>query len=155
MAPVPAAEECAGTVELLERSIVIGDGTDYAWDGSTSGFGTPEVRNNDVEKGHADGAVGQHDFYQVRLLTMPVSIAPATGETVTRAQLWQRWLTLKAAWAKQGDGTDITLEHTEVGFVTQYLGRPNGCVLNDIDWRAGRPLLRVLLSFRCPDPTEY
>lgn len=155
MTAVAADPECAGTMELIERSITVGDGTDYAWDGQIDGLGLPDIRNNDVDKGHADGATGQHDFYAVRTITMPVSIAPATGESVTRAQLWARWLTLKAAWAKQGDGTDLTLEHTEVGYVTQYLGRPNGCTLNDLEWRRGMNVLHVLLSFRCPDPTEY
>jgi len=155
MTAVPADEGCAGTVELIERDIMVGDGTDYAWDGQTDGLGLPEIRNNDVEKGHADGSTGQHDFYNARVISLPVSIAPAVGETVTRAQLWQRWLDLKTAWAKQGDGTDLTLEHVEVGFTTQYRGRPNGCVLNDIEWRRGMNVLHVLLSFRCPDPTEY
>lgn len=153
--PVAADETCAGTFEIPERNIIIGDGTNYAWDGATSGFGLPEVRNNDVDKGHGDGAVGQLDWYAKRTLTMPISIAPPTGTSPSRADLWQLWLDLKAAWARQGDGTDIIGEHVEVGFTTQYLGRPRGCVLNDIDWRAGRPLLRVLLTFECPDPTEY
>jgi hypothetical protein len=151
---VEADETCAGTFELVTRSIVVGDGTDYAFDGAVSGIGVPEVRNNDVDKGHGDGAITQHDFYQTRPITIPISIAPAPGESVTRAQIWQRWLTLKAAWAKSYD-VDLELVHTEVGFTTSYFGRPNGVALDDSLWRRGMPVLRVLLGFRCGDPAEY
>jgi len=141
-------------MELIERSIIVGDGTNYAWDGAISGLGL-EVRDNDVDKGHGDGAVAQLDWYPKRTITMPVSIAPPPGSSPSRADLWQLWLDLKVAWARVGDGVDLTLEHTEVGFVTQYVGRPRGAVLNDIDWRSGRPLLRVLLTFTATDPNEH
>jgi len=151
---VDADPGCAGTFELLTRSIIVGDGTDYAFDGKVDGLGVPEVRNNDVDKGHGDGAITQHDFYQTRPITIPVSIAPAPGETVSKATIWGRWLTLKTAWQKSYD-VDLELVHTEVGFVTNYFGRPSGAVLDDAAWRAGMPVLRVLLAFRCGDPAEY
>lgn len=153
--PVSADETCAGTMELIERSITIGDGTNYAWDGPITGLGTPEVRDNDVDKGHGDGAVGQLDWYAKRPIGMPVSIAPPPGTNPSKADLWQLWLDLKTAWQRVNDGTDLTLEHTEVGFTVQYRGRPSGCVLDDSLWRKGMPVLRVLLTFRCPDPNEY
>lgn len=151
---VEADPSCAGTFELVERSIIVGDGTDYAFDGLVGGLGNPEVRDNDVDKGHGDGAITQHDFYEKRLITIPVSIAPAPGESVTKAQIWQRWLTLKAAWLKSFD-VDFTLVHEEVGFTSTYFGRPTAVTLDDSLWRRGLPVLRVLLAFRCGDPTEY
>lgn len=154
MTALAADASCAGTMELVERSITIGDGTDYAWDGQITGLGEPDVRNTDVDKGHGDGAVPQHDFYGTRVLSLPVSIAPAPGESANRATLWARWTTLRTAWAKSFD-VDLTLEHTEVGSVDTYIGRPNGVTLDDSMWRRGMPVLRVLLSFRCSDPTRY
>lgn len=141
-------------MEILERNIMVGDGTDYAWDGQIGGLGEPEVRNTDVDKGHGDGATSQHDYYTVRTITLPVSIAPAPGESPSRTVLWQRWMTLRDGWVKAFD-QDLTLEHVEPGETVQYLGRPNGVTLDDSAWRRGNPLLRVLLSFRCADPTRY
>jgi hypothetical protein len=151
---IDADVSCAGTFELVGRSITIGDGTDYAFDGTTSGLGNPEVRDNDVDKGHGDGAITQHDFYQKRVITIPISIAPAPGETATKATIWGRWLTLKAAWAKSFD-VDLELVHDEVGFSVSYFGRPTAVTLDDSLWRRGLPVLRVLLAFRCGDPAEY
>jgi hypothetical protein len=151
---VAADPTCAGTFELVTRSIIIGDGTDYAFDGAVTGLGQVEVRNNDVDKGHGDGAVTQHDFYVTRSIQIPVSIAPAPGESVTRAQIWARWRTLEAAWAKSYD-VDLELIHDEVGDVSSYFGRPSGAALDDGNWRRGLPVLRVLLSFRCGDPARY
>jgi hypothetical protein len=151
---VDADPSCAGTFELVERSLTIGDGTDYAFDGVVSGLGVPDVRNNDVDKGHGDGAITQHDFYQTRSITIPISIAPAPGESASKSTIWGRWLTLKAAWAKSFD-VDLTLVHDEVGFPTTYFGRPSGATLDDSLWRKGMPVLRVLLAFRCGDPAEY
>jgi hypothetical protein len=151
---VDADVSCAGTFELVTRSIIVGDGTDYAFDGLVGGLGVPEVRDNDVDKGHGDGAITQHDFYQKRPITIPVSIAPAPGENVSKATIWGRWLTLKVAWAKSFD-VDLELIHTEVGFTTSYFGRPSGAALDDSFWRRGLPVLRVLLAFRCGDPAEY
>ena len=151
---IDADPTCAGTFELVDRSITIGDGTDYAFDGQVQGLGVPEVRNNDVDKGHGDGAITQHDFYQTRVIQIPVSIAPAPGESASRSTIWGRWLTLKAAWAKSF-AVDLELVHNEVGFTTSYFGRPSGAALDDSAWRRGMPVLRVLLSFRCGDPAEY
>jgi hypothetical protein len=151
---VDADPGCAGTFELITRSIIVGDGTDYAFDGLVDGLGNPEVRDNDVDKGHADGAITQHDFYQKRLIAIPVSIAPAPGESVSKATLWARWLTLKTAWIKSYD-VDLELVHDEVGFTTSYFGRPTAVTLDDSLWRRGMPVLRVLLAFRCGDPAEY
>lgn len=142
-------------MELVERSITLGDGTDYAWDGAVTGLGEPEVRNYDVDKGHGDGATPQHDFLQTRIIVLPVSIAPAPGESVTRAQIWARWITLRTAWAKSFT-TDLHLVHTEAGGTTDtYIGRPSGAALDDSRWRKGMPVLRAALTFRCPDPTRY
>lgn len=151
---IDADPTCAGTFELVERSFTLGDGTDYAFDGTVSGLGVPDVRNNDVDKGHADGAITQHDFYNTRSITIPISIAPATGESVTRAQIWARWRVLETAWAKSYD-VDLTLVHTEVGDVSTYFGRPSGVALDDGAWRRGMPVLRAILAFRCGDPTRY
>lgn len=151
---IAADESCAGTFELVERSITIGDGTDYAFDGSPEGLGNPEVRDNDVDKGHADGAITQHDFYQKRIITIPISIAPAPGSGDSKSTIWGRWLTLQAAWAKSFD-TDLTLVHTEVGSTTTYFGRPTAVTLDQTAWRRGMPVLRALLAFRCGDPTGY
>lgn len=151
---VPAAVDCAGTVTIVERSITIGDGTDYAWDGSTQDYGNTQVRNNDVPKGHGDGDVSQHDFYAPRMFMFPISIAPAPNESPTRAQLWARWTTLRDAWARSFD-TDLTLQVVEPGETSQYLGRPNACTPDLTGWRKGQPLIRVLLAFRCADPTRY
>lgn len=154
MTAVAVEATCAGTFELVERSITVGDGTDYAFDGAVSGLGIPDIRNNDVDKGHGDGAVGQHDFYAVRNILIPVSIAPSPNESYSdRVTLWGRWVTLRTAWVKSN--IDLTLEHTEVGNTDTYFGRPNGVALDDVAWRAGKPLLRVALAFRCPDPTVY
>lgn len=153
---VAAGVECAGTMELVERSITIGDGTAYAWDnqGRITGLGNPQTRNSDVAKGQGDGDVPQHDFYGPRLLTMPVSIAPAPGESTTKAAIWALWRTLENAWTKSFD-VDLTLIHTEPGHVDTYIGRPDSCALDDTLWRQGMPVLRVLLAFRCSDPTRY
>lgn len=154
MSPLAAATDCAGTVSIIERSITVGDGTDYAWDGDTSGLGNMQARNNDVPKGHGDGDVTQHDFYAPRMITLPVSIAPAPGESPSRTVLWARWMTLRDAWVRSFD-VDLTLEHVEPGETAQYLGRPDACTPDLTAWRQGQPLIRVLLAFRCGDPTRY
>lgn len=151
---VAADVTCAGTFELIERSITVGDGTDYAFDGRVDGLGEPQVRNSDVDKGHGDGATSQHDFYTTRVIQIPVSIAPAPNENPSRATLWARWTTLRTAWEKSF-GDVLTLEHVEVGSVDTYVGRPDFATLDDTAWRSGQPLLRVLLGFRCSDPTRY
>lgn len=162
--PISADEDCGQTMRLVDREVTsgdaatIGDGTFYAWDGDIGGLGDPEVRNNDVDKGHGDGAVTQHDFYAVRMITMPVSIAPVPGESsspaVIKPDLMQRWIDLKAMWVKSFD-LDLLLEHVDSGFTTQYLGRPNGITLDKTAWNSGKPLLRALISFRCGDPLEH
>lgn len=162
--PVAADDDCAATMRLVDREVMsgdaatIGDGTFYAWDGGIGGLGDPEIHNNDVDKGHGDGAVQQHDFYMTRIITMPVSIAPVPGESANpvsiKPTLWTRWLDMKAAWQRSFD-TNLSLEHTETGAVVTYIGRPNGIVLDRSAWDAGKPLLRALISFRCGDPLEH
>src|SRR6185369_4422858 len=111
----------------------------------------PDVKANDVERGHADGDVGQNDHYQPRPLLVPITIGPPTTPTVEEA--WDRWDDFEVAWAKSS--IDIPIVITLPGRVWTFLGRPRGAIVDDSQAAEGKALLRIQASFRCLDPTRY
>jgi hypothetical protein len=144
---------CGTQVELLERSITIGDGTVYHWDDpGIGGLGIPEVRDNDVVLGHSDGSVGQNDFYQPRLITMPLLIGDGGPD---KALSIQQYRTLETAWLKSM--FDLTLAVTEPGpDHSFYYGRPTSIRRDMTLFQTDLcNLIRCFLTFRCPNPTRY
>lgn len=144
--------DCSTQCELIERSFVFGDGTPYIFNGPITGLGVPDVRNNDVVLGHMDGSVGQNDFYQPRVITIPILIGDGgtdKGLSVTEFR------TLETAWAKSM--FDLTLAVTEPGPDSSfYYGRPSGAQRDLTMFQTDRTnLIRVLLTFRCPNPVRY
>ena len=144
--------DCSTQAELLERSFVIGDGTPYICDGGIDGLGIPDVRNNDVELGHADGSVGQNDFYRPRIITLPIIIGDGGPD---KALSIAQWRALEAAWFKSM--FDLTLAITEPGpDHSYYYGRPNGVTRDMSLFQNDRcNIIRARISFRCPNPTRY
>jgi len=144
---------CSTQVELIERGIVLGDDTPYHFTGQgVEGLGWPDVRNNDVTLGHADGDIGQNDFYRPRIITISLMIGDGTADKVLSIQQYR---TLETAWAKSM--IDLTLAVTEPGPDNSfYYGRPNGLVRDLSLFQTDlNNIIRVRLSFRCPNPIRY
>lgn len=145
--------DCGTQVELLERSFVIGDATPYHWDTQgIGGLGIPTVRDNDVVLGHADGSVGQNDFYNPRVITLPILIGDGGPDKVLSIQQYR---TLETAWLKSM--YDLTLAVTEPGpDYSFYYGRPTIAQRDMSMFQTDLcNLIRVQLTFRCPNPQRY
>jgi hypothetical protein len=135
---------------ILIRGLLLGDDTPYHL-GPVSGLGIPDAKSYDVTRGHADGDVGQNDYYQPRPLLVPITIGPP--ETTTIDEAWDRWDTFEIAWTKSN--IDLPLVITLPGRVWTFLGRPRGAIVDDTRTAVGDALLRIQASFRCLDPTRY
>lgn len=149
--------DCSTQVALYEpngmlRGPIVGDGTPYIFDGGIEGLGIPDVRNNDVELGHADGSVGQNDFYRPRIIVLPLLIGdggPDKGQSITE------WRAIEAGWFKSM--YDLTISVTEPGpDYSFYYGRPNGIVRDMSQFQNDLcNLIRVRITLRCPNPQRY
>lgn len=135
---------------LLIRGLLLGDDTPYRL-GPIKGLGIPDTKSADVERGHADGDVGQNDHYQPRNLLVEVTIGPPTTATIEAA--WDRWDDFEVAWANSN--TDIPIVVTLPGRVWTFVGRPRGAVVDDTLPAQGDALLRVQAAFKALDPTRY
>lgn len=145
--------DCGTQAELIERGFVIGDATPYHWDTQgLGGLGVPDVRNNDVVLGHADGSVGQNDFYQPRVIQLPIIIGDGGPD---KALSIQQYRTLETAWLKSM--FDLTLSVTEPGpDHSFYYGRPTVAQRDMSMFQTDLcNIIRVLLTFRCPNPQRY
>lgn len=132
------------------RSLTLGDDTPYRL-GPIKGLGIPDVRDNDVERGHADGDVGQNDHYAPRQLLFQITIGPPDSPDVDT--VWDNWDTLEVAWTKSN--IDLPLTVTTGGRTWTFLGRPRGLVLDDTSISKGDPILRGQAAFKGLDPTRY
>jgi hypothetical protein len=135
---------------ILIRGLLLGDETPYRL-GPVSGLGIPDVKANDVVRGHADGDVGQNDHYQPRQLFVPITIGPPTTQTIEEA--WDRWDAFEVAWALSP--IDIPIVVTLPGRVWTFVGRPRGAIVDDSRPAQGDALLRIQAAFRALDPTRY
>ena len=149
--------DCSTIVALYEpngtlRGPMVGDSTPYHWDGGIEGLGVPDVRNNDVELGHADGSVGQNDFYRPRIITLPLLIGDGGTD---KAQSIAEWRALEAGWFKSM--YDLTLSVTEPGpDHSFYYGRPNGITRDMTMFQNDETnLIRARIVIRCPNPLRY
>lgn len=143
------------TAAIASRSISFGDGTAYCWGAQgITGLGEPTVRNNDVNQGNDHGAIGQRDYRDVRRIGFDLTIGPALGDLTTDGDdIWDLWNTLRVGWAPSN--TDLTLTIDLFGNTITFLGRPDGATLDTSPMLKGLRALRVMLDFRCPDPTQY
>jgi len=132
------------------RTLTLGDDTPYRL-GPIKGLGIPDVRDNDVERGHADGDVGQNDFYAPRQLLFQITIGPPGSPDVET--VWDNWDALEVAWGLSN--TDLPLTVTTGGRTWTFIGRPRGIVLDDTSIAKGDPLLRAQAAFKGLDPTRY
>jgi hypothetical protein len=143
------------TVSIASLSISFGDGTDYCWGAQgITGLGPPPVRNNDVTQSNDHGAVGQRDYMDVRHLGFDLTIGPQLGDTPEPEDIWALWETLRAAWATSNSDLTLTIDVFGASTLT-FLGRPDGASLDTSPLLKGLRSLRVMLDFRCPDPTQY
>lgn len=144
------------TVAIASRSISFGDGTDYCWGRQgIVGLGAPPVRNNDVTQGNDHGAIGQRDYMDVRHLGFDLTIGPALGDLTTDgADVWALWDALRLAWVTSNSDLTLTIDFFGADTLT-FLGRPDGASLDTSPMLQGLRALRVMLDFRCPDPTQY
>lgn len=145
----------ADGVTVTLRAITIGDGTDYCWGSSgIGGLGEPQVRNNDVVRGAADGSVGQNDYRDVRHLTFDLVIGPKPdGSLLAPAAVVAAADALVAQWYVST--VDVVLTVDLFGSLSTFLGRPDGCQLDPSGLLKGTRTIRALAAFRCPDPTRY
>lgn len=144
------------TAAIASRTISFGDGTVYCWgQQGIVGLGEPPVRNNDVNQGNDDGAIGQRDYRDVRHLGFDLTIGPGLGDVETDgADVWALWEVLRVAWAPSMADLTLTIDFFGSSTLT-FLGRPDGAVLDTSPMLKGLRALRVMLDFRCPDPTQY
>lgn len=145
--------DCGTQVELVERAFLLGDATPYHFDTQgITGLGIPDVRNNDVVLGHADGSVGQNDFYLPRVITIAIIIGDGGPD---KALSVQQYRTLETAWLKSM--FDLTLAVTEPGpDYSFYYGRPTSVTRDLSLWQTDLcNIIRCLLTFRCPNPARY
>lgn len=136
-------------VEL--RSVLIGDGTDYAVirdPGPRGLLGTPSVRSSDVDL-MGDGAAAGADRYSSRIITIPVDVWGGDPETTN-----ERVRTLLSAWRRSS--TDTTLDVRLPGQpeeVLRYFGRARGG--SETAWTLLSGHHGVLLAFAALDPFAY
>lgn len=149
-------DTCGITATLTTRSFSIGDGTPYVWAGPIGGLGQT-IRNNDVTKGHADGAVRQLDFRNPKQITFPVQIgksAPGSSLTIrTKSDIWDAFELLEVGWDLSQ--IDIPLVLNLDGHLRTYLGTPRDMTVDTSDMTKGKPRLRITLLFTANDPTVY
>lgn len=144
--------ECAGITGTI-RGVDFGDGTVYCWDGPISGLGLAPVRDLDVDKGYANGAVANQDFYAKRTLTFPIVIG--TPNVADRAAAWSAYLTLQTAWERAQDQDIALLLTMPDGSTQSFLGRPRGFVAQLDQLFRGLPVVRVLCTFVATDPVPF
>lgn len=135
---------------LEVRGLLMGDGTNYRL-GPIRGLGVPDAKSYDVERGHADGDVGQNDYYRPRQLMVELSIGPPACPTVEA--VLDAWDAFEVAWAKSN--TDITFVHVVGARTWTFVGRPRGAVFDDSRIANGDPYARIQAAFTGLDPTRY
>jgi hypothetical protein len=140
------------SVEL--DGFLMGDGTSYevAAEGVAGLLGSPEVKTNDVDRGHADGAFAGLDFYGPRLITIPVSVLGDVTAPSIAADCLRKLEELTEAWAIVDDLSTLTLRVELWGRSYVVEGRPRPVSEDDLsNVKSGVAL--VTCEFFCPSPT--
>lgn len=142
------------SVSIDLEGFTMGDGTSYEVrpDGIQGLLGTPEVRTNDVTKGHQDGAVAGHDYYEPRLVTIPVTVLGDTSAPNVAADCLRKLEELVEAW-EIVDGLDsltLRIHLWERAYVVA--GRPRPVVEDNLA-NVASGVAEVTCEFWCPDPT--
>lgn len=131
----------------------MGDGTSYQVrpDGIEGLLGSPPVRTSDVPKGHQDGSVAGFDYYDARLLTIPVTVLGDLAAPNVAADCLRKLEELTEAWEIVDDLTDLQLRIELWGRSYVVAGRPRG-VLEDNLANVKAGTAEVTCEFFVPDP---
>ena len=137
------------TVTVDLEGFAMGEGTDYHINesGIRGIFGTPGIRTNDVSKGHADGTVVGYDYYDARLITIPVTVVGSTASACIA-----KLETLRDEWALATDLALLTLEINLWGDTYAWEGRPRAVTEDSLD-KLASGIAEVTCEFYVPDPT--
>lgn len=109
------------------------------------GLGPPDVNTQDVEYVFADGAYGNPDFSQIRVITLHAVIRAPDAATAMNDLT-----TLEAAFEVATTDVPLTCQLPGWGrFVVQ--GRPRSVIADVTRLSAG--VIHALCRFDCPDPT--
>lgn len=139
------------TVTFTDLSnLQIGDGTVWCWDGDLDGLGV-KVRNSDLPLTGRDGAAPGRDLADVRTLRFPLVCGPPQVDSID--DVWGEWETLDGLW--QPSTTEVEAAFTIGTSTFSHYGYPDASTPRFDQLTSGDPIIRVLLAFRCPDPTRY
>lgn len=136
------------TVAVDLDGFSMGAGTAYEVrpEGIQGVLGAPTIRTSDVARGHADGAVAGFDYYDGRLITIPVTVL---GDTP--ADCREKIQALTAAWDIVSDLSTVQLTIHLWGEVYSFPVRPRGAHEDDLSSMASGVAFFTCEAF-APDP---
>lgn len=125
----------------------MGAGTVYEVSESGIGglLGSPSIKTSDVSRGHRDGSVAGYDYYDARLITIPVTVTGTTPQACLLATE-----DLFDAWAPSN--TNLLLTITLWGYTYRMYGRPREVSEDSVkNLKAG--IVEMTCMFYVPDPS--
>lgn len=133
----------------LDSTSLFGTGQNGVWiqlGQSIEGLGAPDAKTADVPLYGRDGAAGNPDFNDVRIILIPALLRGTPAVTGANMKA------LAALWAPVE--VDVTLALQLPGWGQFYVnGRPRGCKPDTADFNRITGLIRTVLRFDCLDPT--
>lgn len=125
-------------------------GADTAYEVKPEGIGgligSASMRTNDVSRGHDDGVVAGYDYYDARLVTIPVTVL---GDDA--ADCLDKVAALRIAWSRVDDLSLLTLVIGLWGQEYTLEGRPREVTEDSVaNLKSGK--VELTCEFLAPDP---
>lgn len=130
------------------EGFVMGAGTAYEVkpEGIAGIIGSPSMRTSDVDRGHDDGVVAGFDYYDARLVTIPVTVL---GDDA--ADCLDKVAALRIAWSRVDDLSLLTLVIGLWGQEYTLEGRPREVTEDSVaNLKSGK--VELTCEFLAPDP---
>lgn len=130
------------------EGFVMGAGTAYEVkpEGIGGILGSPSMRTNDVDRGHDDGVVAGFDYYDARLITIPLTVI---GDDA--ADCLSKVGALRVGWSRVEGLDELTLVVSLWGEDYTFVGRPREVTEDSIaNLKSGK--VELTCEFLAPDP---
>lgn len=149
---MPAGDLISADYQAELNGLLMGTGTEIQFgEGAIGGLGVPQVKTSDSPYDGQDGSAGAPDFLDVRVVTLPLLVVPASRDPGDAGLLWTG---IELAWAPARDGVNVELHFQLPGWGHLFLiGRARGATLDASDLKSG--VLEALCRFDALDPTLY
>jgi hypothetical protein len=113
-----------GDYQVELNGLLMGATTEYQIDvAGIKGLGNAPAKTADSQFAGRHGSSGAPDFFDVRMITIPIKVISDTPEDA-----WASFGALLNAWTVATDGVDVELHIQLPGFGHNfYIGRARGC----------------------------